>query len=272
MKSIVSSSSSRPNNHITSDPPGAGLDLGAEAPVQKKRMGRDSNPRSTLALSSFQDCRLSPLGHPSGEKRSINARFFLIGREIIFFACRRAKTKHKNSRFLTRRTKKDWGPLACAQPVKQLDPFGRSFCFRVRRFLSHKSTDPRKRVGARGFEPRTSSLSGMRSKPTELCALILFWNPAHTTDRQKRLTGAPIRGLGGDLSQQSLYFTSRNERVKGGKRKKCDALSLVPAIAGPKENRQFGFATLACLPKSPIFTCGATPLGDRSIPARIVNS
>ena len=25
-------------------------------------------------------------------------------------------------------------------------------------------------MGARGFEPRTSSLSGMRSKPTELCA------------------------------------------------------------------------------------------------------
>ena len=37
-----------------------------------KRMGRDSNPRRTLALSSFQDCRLRPLGHPSG-------RFILTG-------------------------------------------------------------------------------------------------------------------------------------------------------------------------------------------------
>jgi hypothetical protein len=31
-----------------------------------KRMGRDSNPRWTYAQSSFQDCRLRPLGHPSG--------------------------------------------------------------------------------------------------------------------------------------------------------------------------------------------------------------
>ena len=30
-----------------------------------QRMGRDSNPRRTCALSSFQDCRLRPLGHPS---------------------------------------------------------------------------------------------------------------------------------------------------------------------------------------------------------------
>ena len=29
------------------------------------RMGRDSNPRWTRAHSSFQDCRLRPLGHPS---------------------------------------------------------------------------------------------------------------------------------------------------------------------------------------------------------------
>lgn len=28
-------------------------------------MGRDSNPRSPCELSSFQDCRLRPLGHPS---------------------------------------------------------------------------------------------------------------------------------------------------------------------------------------------------------------
>gem|GEM_PF-5295268 len=28
-------------------------------------MGRDSNPRCTNAHSSFQDCRLRPLGHPS---------------------------------------------------------------------------------------------------------------------------------------------------------------------------------------------------------------
>ena len=30
-----------------------------------QRMGRDSNPRCTHAHSSFQDCRLRPLGHPS---------------------------------------------------------------------------------------------------------------------------------------------------------------------------------------------------------------
>ena len=30
-----------------------------------KRMGRDSNPRCSCPHSSFQDCRLSPLGHPS---------------------------------------------------------------------------------------------------------------------------------------------------------------------------------------------------------------
>jgi hypothetical protein len=29
-------------------------------------MGRDSNPRWADAQSSFQDCRLRPLGHPSG--------------------------------------------------------------------------------------------------------------------------------------------------------------------------------------------------------------
>ena len=32
---------------------------------ENERMGRDSNPRWTCAQSSFQDCRLSPLGHPS---------------------------------------------------------------------------------------------------------------------------------------------------------------------------------------------------------------
>ena len=31
-----------------------------------KRMGRDSNPRYGFPYSSFQDCRLRPLGHPSG--------------------------------------------------------------------------------------------------------------------------------------------------------------------------------------------------------------
>ena len=32
---------------------------------EMKRMGRDSNPRYGHPYSSFQDCRLSPLGHPS---------------------------------------------------------------------------------------------------------------------------------------------------------------------------------------------------------------
>ena len=33
--------------------------------ITSLRMGEDSNPRRTQALSSFQDCRLRPLGHPS---------------------------------------------------------------------------------------------------------------------------------------------------------------------------------------------------------------
>ena len=34
-------------------------------PSRSKRMGRDSNPRAPYDASSFQDCRLRPLGHPS---------------------------------------------------------------------------------------------------------------------------------------------------------------------------------------------------------------
>lgn len=41
--------------------------------VSEKRMGEDSNPRRTFALSGFQDRRLRPLGHPSGTWKCRNA-------------------------------------------------------------------------------------------------------------------------------------------------------------------------------------------------------
>ena len=37
-----------------------------------ERMGRDSNPRYGFPYSSFQDCRLRPLGHPSGVAVTLN--------------------------------------------------------------------------------------------------------------------------------------------------------------------------------------------------------
>ena len=37
----------------------------SEKADETKRMGRDSNPRMPSDISSFQDCRLRPLGHPS---------------------------------------------------------------------------------------------------------------------------------------------------------------------------------------------------------------
>ena len=43
-------------------------------------MGRDSNPRWTHAHSSFQDCRLRPLGHPSKVFTTNDLRLFRFPR------------------------------------------------------------------------------------------------------------------------------------------------------------------------------------------------
>ena len=43
-------------------------------------MGRDSNPRYPIGYSSFQDCRLSPLGHPSETRNAVIARGFVAWR------------------------------------------------------------------------------------------------------------------------------------------------------------------------------------------------
>ena len=55
--------------------------LCSNALQQHQRMGRDSNPRWTCAQSSFQDCRLRPLGHPS---RSVSR----AGPRRLRFVCR----------------------------------------------------------------------------------------------------------------------------------------------------------------------------------------
>lgn len=56
----------------------------AKSCKNSKRMGRDSNPRYGFPYSSFQDCRLSPLGHPS----KTNFMTVIFSSRLVYkFAC-----------------------------------------------------------------------------------------------------------------------------------------------------------------------------------------
>ena len=62
-----------PSNKKPEDAPKEAISVGAcPGASAPKRMGEDSNPRRTFALSGFQDRRLRPLGHPSGLSKHIS--------------------------------------------------------------------------------------------------------------------------------------------------------------------------------------------------------